>query len=105
MKAALTLVTVPDRKTARKLADALVGERLAACVTAVPAAESTYRWKGRVERAREIVLLVKSRASLARRLERRIRELHPYEVPEVLHVPISSGAASYLKWMEESTAI
>ena len=103
MKAVVVLVTAPDLKAARRLADALVGERLAACVTAVPGAASTYRWKGKVERAREVVLMIKTRASLAKRLERRVRELHPYEVPEILALPVASGEARYLRWIGEST--
>ena len=103
MKAVVVLVTAPDLKTARRLADALVGERLAACVTAVPGARSTYRWKGKVERAREVVLIVKTRAVLAKRVERRVRELHPYDVPEILAIPVASGEARYLRWIGEST--
>jgi periplasmic divalent cation tolerance protein len=103
VKAQITLVTAPDRKTAAAIADALVGERLAACVTFAPGAVSTYRWKGRIERAREVLLVIKSRASLAKRLERRIRDLHPYEVPEILRLPVASGEVRYLRWIGEST--
>jgi len=103
VRAVVVLVTAPDLKTARRLADALVGERLAACATAVPGARSTYRWKGKVERAREVVLIVKTRAALAKRVERRVRELHPYDVPEILAIPVASGEARYLRWIGEST--
>ena len=101
--AVIVLVTAPDARSARRISDALVGERLAACVTAVPGARSTYRWKGKVERAREVVLMIKTRASLAKRLERRVRELHPYEVPEILAIRPAAGEARYLAWIEEST--
>ena len=103
MKATILLVTAPDARSAARLSDALVGERLAACVTVLPGARSTYRWKGKIERAREAVLLVKTRAGLVRRVERRVRELHPYDVPEILALPVSSGEKRYLKWIEEST--
>ncbi|HZN62610.1 MAG TPA: divalent-cation tolerance protein CutA [Planctomycetota bacterium] len=103
MKAVVVLVTAPDLRVARRLADALVAERLAACVTALPGARSTYRWKGKVERAREVVLMIKTRALLAKRLERRVRELHPYDVPEILAIPVASGGARYLRWIGEST--
>ena len=103
MKAVVVLVTAPDLRTAGRISDALVGERLAACVTVLPGARSTYRWKGKVERAREVVLVVKTRAALAKRLERRLRELHPYDVPEILAMPVASGDARYLRWIGEST--
>jgi periplasmic divalent cation tolerance protein len=101
--AAVVFVTVPDARTASRMSDALVGERLAACVTAMPGARSTYRWKGKVEKAREVVLMIKTRASLAKRLERRVRELHPYDVPEILAIRASSGEARYVRWIKEST--
>jgi len=103
VKATILLVTAPDARSAARISDALVGERLAACVTVVAGARSTYRWKGKIERAREAVLLVKTRAALVRRVERRVRELHPYDVPEILALPVSSGEASYLRWLGEST--
>lgn len=103
MSAVVVFVTVPDAKVARRMADRLVGEKLAACVTEVPGARSTYRWKGRVERAREIVLMIKTRKALARRLERRVREIHPYDVPEILALAVGSGESRYLKWIREST--
>lgn len=101
--AVVVLVTVPDARVARKLSDALVGERLAACVTALPGAKSTYRWKGKVERATEVVLMIKTRSVLAKRLERRVRELHPYDVPEILALPVAAGESRYLRWISEST--
>ena len=69
----------------------------------MPWARSTYRWKGKVERAREVVLVIKTRASLAKRMERRVRELHPYDVPEILALPVASGDARYLRWIGESS--
>jgi periplasmic divalent cation tolerance protein len=103
VKAVVVFVTTPDARVARRLSDALVGERLAACVTALPGARSTYRWKGKVERAREVVLVIKTRAALAKRLERRVRELHPYDTPEILALPVVLGEKRYLTWIEEST--
>ena len=101
--AVVVLVTVPNARVARKMSDTLVGERLAACVTALAGAKSTYRWKGKVERATEIVLMIKTRSALAKRLERRVRELHPYEVPEILTLPVAAGESRYLRWISEST--
>lgn len=102
MKVQITLTTAPDRKTARRIARILVGENLAACVNLVDGLESIYRWKGGIESAREVLLVIKSRASAAARLRRRILELHPYDVPEVLHLPVSGGSADYLAWVGSS---
>ena len=101
--AAVVLVTVPNARVARRLSDALVGEGLAACVTALSGAKSTYRWKGKIERATEVVLMIKTRMSRVKKLERRVRELHPYEVPEILALPVAAGEARYLRWIAEST--
>lgn len=104
MKSAVVVfVTVPDARVARRMSESLVGERLAACVTTVPGASSTYRWKGKVERARERVLMIKTRTALVKRLERRVREIHPYEVPEILAIPVSYGEPKYLRWIQETT--
>lgn len=76
-------------------------EKLAACVNIVGApVESIYRWKGRVEQAREILLLVKTSRRRFRVLERRIRELHTYDVPEIVALPIADGSAEYLRWIK-----
>lgn len=104
MRAQVTLTTAPDRATARRIARALVGEKLAACVSLVAGVESVYRWKGKMETAREVLLVIKSGAASAGRLRRRIGELHPYEVPEILHLPVTGGAAKYLAWIGESVA-
>jgi periplasmic divalent cation tolerance protein len=98
----LVLVSCKDRAQARRIATALVKERLAACASVVPGVESVYAWKGRVERAREALLLIKSRRSLFRRLAARVKELHTYEVPELLALPVAAGEAAYLRWLRES---
>ncbi|MEX0899678.1 MAG: divalent-cation tolerance protein CutA [Gammaproteobacteria bacterium] len=93
----------PNRAAADTLADALVERRLAACVTALPAAHSTYRWADKVEHADEIVLMIKTRADLWAPLEAAVLELHPYDVPELIATPIDGGAPAYLQWLHEST--
>jgi len=103
MKATVTLVACRDRAQARRIARALVGERLAACVNVVPGMTSVYRWKGKVEEAREVLLVIKSRPGRSKRLGDRIRELHDYSVPEVVTMPVVSGSADYLRWVREST--
>jgi periplasmic divalent cation tolerance protein len=102
MSETLTLTTCRDVRQARRIARALVGEGLAACVNVVPGLASVYRWKGRVEEAREALLLVKSTSARGKRLEARIRELHTYESPEVVTLKIDGGSAPYLRWIRES---
>ncbi len=103
MKETVTFVTCRDAREARRIARALVSERLAACVNVVPGVTSIYRWEGRVETGREVLLLVKSRAALSRRLAARVRGLHSYRVPETVTVPIVAGNPDYLRWVREST--
>jgi periplasmic divalent cation tolerance protein len=99
----LMLTTVPDEKIGREIARTLVTERLAACVNLSPAVESFYWWKQKVVEDREFILLIKTKDSLVDRLQARLKELHPYEVPEVLALPIASGSPEYLAWLDEET--
>lgn len=98
----LVLTTVKNRAEAKRLGEKLVSEKLAACVSALPNVNSTYRWRGKLERARENLLLIKTSNEKLDRLIPRIKELHSYEVPEILVVPIELGLPEYLKWVEES---
>jgi periplasmic divalent cation tolerance protein len=91
-------VTAPDRALAERLAEALVTERLAACVQVGGPVASVYRWRGRVERAEEWVCRAKTTRAALPALERRVRALHPYEVPEMLAIPVT-GDAGYLAWV------
>ena len=102
MTAILILSTAPTREDAERIAEALVAEKLAACVQLSPI-ESWYRWEGKVEQATEIRLHIKTRESLAERVEQRIIALHSYAVPELIRVPITGGSAAYLDWVETST--
>lgn len=95
----LVLSTCPDMDSARRIARALVSERLAACVNIVPVAQSIYRWRGKTESATEQLLIIKSRARDFRALEQRLHALHPYELPELLAVSISDGSPGYLAWL------
>lgn len=103
MSETVTLTTCRDRRQASAIAKALVAERLAACVNIVPNVSSVYSWKGKIEEGREVLLVIKSRASLSKRLAARIRALHSYEVPEVVTLKIASGNPDYLRWIREST--
>lgn len=99
----LVFCTVPDRETGQRLARTLVEERLAACVNLLPGIASVYRWQGKVEDSEECLLLIKSRAALFTALRDRIVALHPYELPEIIGVPLNAGSAAYLNWINENT--
>jgi periplasmic divalent cation tolerance protein len=93
----LILSTVPESESSR-IAETLVSERLVACVNATPVS-SCYRWKGEICRDREELLVMKTRESLFPRVMERVKELHPYEVPEILAVPVWGGSGAYLEWV------
>lgn len=96
-------VTVDTQESAQEIAGALVSDRLAACVNLFPI-HSIYRWEGQVEQSGEWQLIIKTDLSLFEAIEATLESLHPYEVPEILAIPIAQGAAPYLSWMAESMA-
>jgi len=98
----VVFVTVPNVETADKLGEALVGERLAACGNVVGGVRSIYRWRGAVERDTELLCMCKTTRAGFERLRARIVELHPYEVPEVIALPIEVGHGPYLDWIRAS---
>lgn len=100
----VVLTTCPDAATAEGIARALVEERLAACGNVVPGVTSIYRWQGRIETAGECLLILKTAAGRLAGLSARLTELHPYDVPEVLALPVEAGAPAYLRWVLEETA-
>lgn len=102
-KIRVILVTTGSEEQALSIARALVSERLAACVTIVGPVRSIYRWRDKVEDDREYLLLIKTRATLYVKAEKRVRELHTYEVPEVLALTADRGSPQYLKWLLESS--
>lgn len=102
MSVLLIHCTCPDDDSATRIADALVGEELAACVTRLPAVVSTYRWQGAVARSTEVLLLVKSTAARFDALRERIVALHPYELPEIIAVDVAGGHSPYLDWVEDA---
>lgn len=101
----LILTTCPDIAAAEHIAHALVSERLAACVNILPIAQSVYRWKGQVETAAEHLLIIKSMKRAFRAIRRRILELHPYELPEVIALPVADGHPDYLAWIRDPDKI
>lgn len=100
----LILNTCPDRESAEQIAGMLVSEKLAACVNLIDNISSIYRWQGGIEQDSETLLLIKSRKEHYASIEAAIQQHHPYEVPEVIALPIEGGAPNYLDWIAQSTA-
>jgi periplasmic divalent cation tolerance protein len=103
MSALLVLTNLPDRASAENLARALVEKRVAACVNILAPCRSVYRWKGQVEREDEHPVLIKTTRDAYAALESAIRQAHPYELPEIVAVPIERGLPAYLDWLAEET--
>lgn len=101
----VVLTNMPDRGAAERLAQELVERRLAACVNVLAECTSVYRWKGAVENAKEVPVLIKTRAALYEELEAAISELHPYELPEIVALAIVKGLPEFLEWVNEGTSI
>jgi periplasmic divalent cation tolerance protein len=100
--ALIVLCTCPDQQTAEHLASALVERQLAACVNILPGIRSFYRWEGRLQQDDEIQLVIKASQKTWPRLEQFIQQQHPYEVPEILAIPVTAGLPDYLKWLEDA---
>lgn len=104
MPALLVITNLPDRDSAERLAERLVGERLAACVNILAPCRSVYRWKDAVQHDEEHPMLIKTTAERYAALERALREGHPYELPEIIAVPIDRGLPAYLDWVRDETS-
>ncbi|WP_310451485.1 divalent-cation tolerance protein CutA [Sulfuritalea sp.] len=102
-QALLILTNLPDQASAQAMAESLVADRLAACVNILAPCRSVYRWQGRIEDAPEIPLLIKTTAARYAALEAAIRAGHPYELPEIIAVPIAHGLPEYLNWVASET--
>lgn len=102
-QALLVLTNLPDADTAQRMADTLVQSRAAACVNILAPCTSIYRWQDRVETAHEVPLLIKTTRSAYARLEEAIRAQHPYELPEIIAVPVEAGLPGYLQWIIQET--
>lgn len=100
----LIFTSLPDRDNADRLARILVESRAAACVNILAGCASVYRWQGRIEKADEVPMLIKTRASLYPQVERTIRAHHPYELPEIISVSLSTGSPAYLQWILDETS-
>jgi len=101
--AILVLTQMPDRTSAEALARALVESRLAACVSIGAAVESLYHWRGQIEMAQEVPVIVKTRTDAYAAVEKAILHRHPYELPEIIAVPVTDGLPAYLDWIDRET--
>ncbi|MEY2527593.1 MAG: periplasmic divalent cation tolerance protein [Verrucomicrobiota bacterium] len=103
-KVLLALSTFPDAATARRISNQLVEEKLAACANLLPPIESIYRWKEKIETGSEIMVLFKTSEDRQSAFQEKLRSLHPYEVPEIIFMPVVGGLPEYLRWVGESCA-
>jgi periplasmic divalent cation tolerance protein len=99
---AIVLVTTPNLKVARTLARAALAEKLIACANLVPKVESHYRWQGKIEAATEVLMILKTRKSALKALEKLVLSRHPYDTPEFVVLPLSAGSRKYLDWLSAS---
>jgi len=99
----VVIITAPDQAQGEKIARTLIGERLAACVNLIPGVKSFYWWQGKMCEEGEFLLLVKTRSGLLEKLTERVKAIHPYEVPEIIALPIIQGLSEYLDWVRRET--
>jgi periplasmic divalent cation tolerance protein len=102
MAVLLALSTFPDRETAKRISDQIVTEKFAACANILPGIESIYRWKEKIETANETLVFFKLSEDRQSTFQEKLRSLHPYDVPEIIFFPISSGLPEYLRWVADS---
>src|SRR5438270_13090309 len=101
-KILLALSTFPDRESAQRISNQLVTEKSAACANILPGIESVYRWKGKIESGNETLVFFKLSEDRQSEFQMKLRSLHPYEVPEIIFLPISGGLPDYLRWVAEN---
>lgn len=99
----LVMTTVPNAEVGQIIAENIVEERLAACVTQQAACQSLYWWKGKITQDQEYTLFIKTTSQAYPRLEKRIQEIHPYDIPEIIALPIVAGSEDYLSWIDSET--
>ena len=101
-KIVLALSTFPDPETAREISNQLMSGSFAACANILPAIESIYRWKGEIETGNETLVLFKLSENRLSAFQDKLRSLHPYDVPEIIFVPVAGGLPEYLQWVSEN---
>jgi periplasmic divalent cation tolerance protein len=99
----MVITNLPDRATAERVAEALVTKNVAACVNILAECTSVYHWEGQLNHTKEVPLLIKTTRAAYPRLEDALRELHPYELPELIAVPVTTGLPAYLDWVRQET--
>jgi len=99
----VVFVTCSSGREAVRIADMIIRKRLAACASIMPKIESRFRWKGRVVKAKESLIIAKTSPGKFASLEREVKKIHSYEVPEIIAMPITAGSASYLEWIDKNT--
>jgi len=102
MQVIVVYCTFPSEEKARQIATVLVESQLAACVNLLPSVQSVYSWQGKVEHAQEVLAIIKTSAPGYAALQAKIQELHPYEVPEIIALPVQQGSPAYLQWVHDS---
>jgi len=100
----VVMVTCPDRESADRIASSLTSKKLAACVNITQEIRSVYRWKGKIEEATELLLIIKTRKRLLDKILREVKLNHPYQVPEVIALPIVGGSPEYMRWLIQETS-
>ena len=101
-KILLALSTFPDAEIARRISNQLVSERFAACANILPSVESIYRWKDKIESGNETLVFFKLSEDRQSAFQDKLRSLHPYDIPEIIFVPIAGGLTDYLQWVSEN---
>ena len=100
----IVFVTVPGLREGRRISKAVLTSRLAACVNVIPGIQSMYQWKGKIVQEKEAMLVLKTTRPRYRKLEQKIKQLHPYEVPEVIAIPMICGSSQYIEWVTKEVA-
>ncbi len=99
----LAFSTFPDPETARRIARQLIAENFAACANMIPAIESIYRWQGKIEQGNETLVLFKTTAARSAAFQEKLKSLHPYDVPEIIFIPLTDGLPEYLRWVVDNS--
>ena len=99
----IIFITCNSKKEARRISKALIAQKLIACGNIIPGVDSLFLWKGKLDRAKEVLLIAKTRGPLFEKILLRVQKMHSYEVPEIICLPILKGNRSYLKWIDEVT--